>query len=83
MRCAVKHYLDGSGKSVEAADDGGRAEATSGGWKTVGSAPGKKVNKGGRGRKKSIRNNGIAAEEQDIALSADEFCIIVVAHYSI
>ena len=31
MRCAVKHYLDGSGKSVKAADDGGRAEATSGG----------------------------------------------------
>jgi hypothetical protein len=43
MRRAVKHDFGGSGESAEAASDGGRAEAASGGWQTVGSAPAKRA----------------------------------------
>ena len=43
MWCAVKHDFGGSGESAEAAGDGGRAEAASGGWQTVGGAPAKRA----------------------------------------
>ena len=82
MRCAVKHEFDGSGESAEAADDGGRAEATSGGWQIVGSAPGKKGIKGGRGSKNSIGNNGpsvCGANKSNVAPVAMRYFGVLVA----
>jgi hypothetical protein len=83
MRCAVKHDFDVGGESLEATVD--RAEAGGGAWQTVGSVPGERGNKGSKGSKGSkggkdnIGDNGIATEEEDQVLSADELRIKVVA----